>query len=98
VAHAKFIIINALFSCLLINITYANPTSEEAELRANKRENRGESPRIPRVITPPREIRNLIAQPTEESCCWSVLNVFCTLMAHAGNSAPHPIIVQRREK
>lgn len=92
-AHAKFIIINVLFSCLLISITYANPTSEYAELRAT----RAESPRMKRVITPPQEIhRHRAGQPAEESCCWSVLNVFCSLMGHAGNSAPHPVLTPRR--
>lgn len=89
-ARSKFIKALSVLSYFIFCMVSANPTSEEAELRAT----RAESPRAGRMPIPPRQIAH-IAQ-TQESCCWSFLNVFCTLMGHAGNSAPHPVLPREK--
>lgn len=99
-AHSKFIKIIALFGFIYITANYGSPGTEWLELRATTRAG---SPRGQRNATPPRQPivqpQNTLPPATQrESCCWSILNIFCVLMEHAGNAAPHPVIYSRRDK
>lgn len=90
-AHSKFVIQFSLLTCICFASTnFANPTSECAEYKVM----RAESPR--RVLPVKTRVIAVDNQPRENRCCWSILNVFCTLMEHAGSAYPHPIIRDHR--
>lgn len=90
-AQSKFLMYGAvLFTLFVSHLNTANPGSEWCEI-AEARSNRVRAD-SPRQMRPAAHVRVPPRQAREESCCWSFLNVFCTIMEHSGAQFPHPII------
>lgn len=89
-AFSKFIKLSSFACIIFIGSIYTNPIAEYYELKAT----RAESPR--RILPVKTRVTAVDNQPRENRCCWSILNVFCTLMEHAGSAYPHPIIRDHR--